>query len=631
MHFREEPVLLPAPRHLDLTGGSVDIGVKPIVVSGVESGVLEGLSGAPPFYSPPGNRGGESFELSPRNRGEIGDTVRIGCHFRKNISFGNEGYRLVISPPESNSEPVVSIEAAAEDGIRHGLRTVSQLLLQYGRELPCMIIEDSPSFPVRGVMLDISRDRVPTMPELFKTVDLLSAWKINHIQLYTEHTFAYKGHEPVWENCSPVTPDEVRRLDQFCRNRGVTLAANQNCFGHMHRWLMHEPYAHLAETHGRWNFNGNQRSGPFSLCPVDPGSISLVRDLLDQLLPCFTGGLVNIGCDETHDVGKGRSRAAVEKSGYSRVYADFVRRVSDIAEKHGFRSMFWADIVLNHPEALDYLPGDMIALCWGYEPDTPFDKWCRVLSFAGFRFWVCPGTSSWRSITGRTSERRDNIRAAAEQGLAGGAEGFMITDWGDMGHRQQLPISLHGLAEAANCAWNAETAGLFDARASSLFAFDDVTGQVGRWLDELGDVDLELRRIGGKPDVDGNPTPLRNASCLFNDLHTPLDQPWNVTDITAWERVREKLSDLEARFPTGIDVQIYDELHHVVDVAKFAADRAVARRTESGLTGKVRNNLAGQLGCIIEEHRRLWLMRSRTGGLEESCRYYMEVLGLIHK
>jgi len=41
-------------------------------------------------------------------------------------------------------------------------QTLLQLSRQFAEALPCLEIEDSPDFPVRGVMLDISRDKVPT-------------------------------------------------------------------------------------------------------------------------------------------------------------------------------------------------------------------------------------------------------------------------------------------------------------------------------------------------------------------------------------------------------------------------------------------------------------------------------------
>lgn len=42
-------------------------------------------------------------------------------------------------------------------------------------------------------MLDVSRDKVPTMETMIKLIKMLASWKINQIQLYMEHTFAYKG------------------------------------------------------------------------------------------------------------------------------------------------------------------------------------------------------------------------------------------------------------------------------------------------------------------------------------------------------------------------------------------------------------------------------------------------------
>ena len=97
-------------------------------------------------------------------------------------------------------------------------------------------------------MLDISRDKVPTMETLYALVDLLAGWKINQLQLYTEHTFAYRQHPEVWAEASPLTGQEILGLDAYCRKRFVELVPNQNSFGHMHRWLKHARYAPLAEV-----------------------------------------------------------------------------------------------------------------------------------------------------------------------------------------------------------------------------------------------------------------------------------------------------------------------------------------------------------------------------------------------
>ena len=60
---------------------------------------------------------------------------------------------------------------------------------------------------------------------------------------------------------------------------------------------------------------------------------------------------------------------------------------------------------------------------------------------AGVPFWVCPGTSSWNSLIGRLDNARGNLLDAAQVGLARGASGYLITDWGDNGHMQPPSVS----------------------------------------------------------------------------------------------------------------------------------------------------------------------------------------------
>lgn len=607
------PLLLPEPRRCDMRGGLVVVPER-ITITARDAARLEDARDIIGDWRP--------CLAADDGPGWL-DLEWDGC-----VSAHPEAYALVIG----DAQPAVRIAARTPAALRHALHTLGQLLKQQGDVLPAMIIEDEPAFAVRGVMLDVSRDRVPTMDELIRLIDRLASWKINHLQLYTEHTFAYAGHEAVWQASSPLTRDEVQRLDLHCRSRGIVLAANQNCLGHLEHWFAEPRYARLAEiAPGKpWDFAGIIiKTGPFSLCPTDPRSLVLVEDLLGQLLPCFSAPWVNIGCDEAHDVGQGRSRDAVAARGRAAVYLDHVRAVCAIAARHGKRPQFWADIALEHPEALADLPDELVGLAWGYEPDAPFARWCEQLRAGGREVWVCPGTSCWRSITGRTTERRANLLAAARDGLAHGARGFLVTAWGDLGHRQQWPITLHALAEGAHRAWSGTAP--YDARASSLHAFDDATLALGPWLDTLGDVDLELRRIAGRPGSDGAATPLRNATALFTDLHKPLRESW-VGDAADWRRVADRLLALADPRVDGavlwsIPSGLRAELVATVRVAVFAATRARARREAGHATWRRdRDRWLVEMERIIAEHRRLWRVRSRPGGLEDSCRHYARIV-----
>lgn len=546
-------------------------------------------------------------------------------------TIAGQAYSLtVLDPGPSGEGPLLEITTAGQAGRRYAEQTARQLLARFPRRMPRLRVRDEPAFPVRGVMIDVSRNRVPTMAELFRFVELLDLLRINHLQLYTEHTFAYAGHEQAWQGWSPMTPDQVRRLDDWCAQHGIELAANQNCFGHLAHWLAMPRYAHLAETHGDWMFDVWPRSGPFSLCPSDPGSIALVEDWLSQLAPCFRSPMVNIGCDETYDLGWGRSRAEVERRGRGTVYLEFVERICAVVRRLGKRPMFWADIALSHPELVPRIPEDLVALVWGYEPDAPFDRWCGLLRQAGREVWVCPGTSSWRSITGRTGERTGNIAAAVRAGRAHGAAGVLICDWGDTGHHQQWPVTAHALAHGADAAWNPDRAEAFDARAASLHVFGDASLRLGPWLERLGAVDAPLRRRCGRlsrPDQPGE-FPLRNQSAMFADLHNVgVAERWDVGDPDLWREAFGALEDAWVDMPSGLGPLLADELEHTVNVARLALLRGIARREGRGtIPARLRRDLIDRARAVIEDHRRLWLVRSRPGGLAASCQRYERVL-----
>ncbi len=86
-------------------------------------------------------------------------------------------------------------------------------------------------------MLDISRCKVPQMRTLFRMVEKMAAMKLNQLQLYTEHTFAFQNHPQVWKAASPMTAEEILELDAHCRKHFIELVPNFNSFGHWERWL----------------------------------------------------------------------------------------------------------------------------------------------------------------------------------------------------------------------------------------------------------------------------------------------------------------------------------------------------------------------------------------------------------
>lgn len=374
------------------------------------------------------------------------------------------------------------------EGLRAGVATLRQLLREYGRPLPSLTIRDHADFARRGVMLDISRGRVPRLETLLELVNHLADFKINEFQLYTEHTFAYRNYEPVWRDWGALTGEDILKLDAHCRRLGIELVPNQNSFGHLRYWLEYPPLKKLAETPESWPDQGGAfLRHPATLAPTNPGTLPFLRGLYDELLPHFTSNQFNVGCDETWDLGRGQSKELCAKKGKGRVYVDFLKKIYAECSSRKKQMLFWGDIIVHYPELVKELPKDIIALNWGYEDGHPFDREGAIFAKSKIPYYVCPGTSTWMTLIGRHDNAFANLQQAAEIGRKHGAIGYLNTDWGDGGHPQPLAVSYLPFLLGAAVSWcNASYDESLLVPVANRDVFQDPTGNAGKAAYALG-------------------------------------------------------------------------------------------------------------------------------------------------
>lgn len=561
-------------------------------------------------------------------RHQSGDAPQLELTHEELTGAAPEAYELIASGHS------VTVRASTEAGRRCALLTLTQWLRLHepGALVTGLSVIDEPDLRERGVMLDVSRDRVPTMAAACQLIELLASVKINQLQLYTEHTFAYTGAEHIWGSASPWTASEIAALDAFAASWGVELVPNQQSFGHMHRWLSHDSHRHLSEVPGGVEHPFHHERQPFSLCPTDPACIAFLAQLYDELLPNFTSLKLNVGLDETFDLGQGRSKQAVEERGVAAVYLDFLREVHQLVAERGRTMQCWADILLHHPEVVPELPQDCEPILWGYEASHPLMEEAEVLSRSCASFQIAPGTSSWQSLGGRTDNCVQNLRAAAAAGRRWGAGGLLITDWGDRGHLQPMPISYLGFIHGAECAWNGAAA---EARSDAelaqqldLFAFKDTSSGLGKLA-------LELGRAADACGVE-----TQNMTALFYpigfpertlpDERVPGLSPASYE--IGMERVRALQGALNECNSSSTEAQLcHAELRWVVDLMETSCALGGARTLSaegsalSELKATNKREIAEKLNALAERHAALWLVRSRPGGLEDSAERLLRV------
>lgn len=555
-------------------------------------------------------------------------SIKIGLD---SVNLQNQEYFLKIEKEE------IILLGQNPAALFYAKQTLLQLLswaITENKPLPCLIINDYPDFDRRGYMLDISRNKVPTMESLYKLIDMLASLKINEFQLYIEHTFAYKNHEIVWKDYSPMTPEEIKALDIYCKERFIDLVPNQNSFGHMENWLKYDQYLDLAECPEECNtiWGKSKRS---SLDPTNPDSFKLMQELYAEFLPNFTSSYFNIGCDETVELGLGRSAPVCNKEGKGRVYLDYLLKLNSEANKNGKKTQFWGDIIVNHPELIDELPKNMTAMVWGYDDSFPAGKNLPKFVAAGLDFYVCPGTSSWNSLISRNANGFENLKNAALQGKEYGAKGYLNTDWGDYGHWQPASVTYPGIMLGAAYSWNYDEKSLQNLEFQlNHYIFKDATGNTAKALLKLGYADQKTNM----PNGNGNAFHLM----LFRYKWT-MDGNYQTKELTVegLEAAEKEIIDAleilkEADSQSADSVIIIAEIEEAAKLAIHGIHLGIARlnakdKATENIPAEIKAELKAELEPLIKKHRELWVVRNRNGGLKDSAEKLEKLLNFYSK
>lgn len=359
-------------------------------------------------------------------------------------------YQLLITPAGT------TVRAGEPTGFFYARQTLKQIDRQFPKGRPCLEILDWPDYPVRGFYHDITRGKVPTLKTLLQLAETCAHYKLNHLELYIEHTFAFKNHPEVWQGCDPLTADEIRTLDARCAELHIDLVPSFSTFGHLYPWI-HDKFPELNELERDVSsepFCWRDRMSHYTLDCQNPRSLELVREIIHEVRPLFRSRYFNICCDETFDLGSGKNKALADKVGKGRLYVDFLKKIIGIVKDVDAIPLFWGDIIGHHPELISEIPAEAIALDWDYGPELKHAN-TRLLAEAKRQFYVCAGVScsmySWMPEYG---ECRLNATRFAKLGRQFGASGMITTDWAQFGHVNTLGASLPGLVFGAAAAWN---------------------------------------------------------------------------------------------------------------------------------------------------------------------------------
>ena len=348
----------------------------------------------------------------------------------------------------------VTIEAPSVVGAFYAVQTLRQI---FENEIvyDCHI-EDTPDFGFRGFYHDVTRGRIPTLETLKELVDYMAYMKLNSLQLYVEHSFAFREFADSVPRTGCLTAEEIRELDSYCSENFIELIPSMSCFGHLYELLEKPQYKHLQvadhfeQTHLYWY----ERMAHHTIDPLHPESFPLIKSMIDQFIPLFRSDKFNICCDETFDLKNGKHK----DMDTGELYIAFTNKLIDYVKSQGKQVMMWGDVLLEHPDRVGDIPEDVILLNWNYGADAASIEEKIKVFHQNNRIQIgCSATWAWNHFNELLCASIPNITHMTKLAYEYGAMGILNTNWGDYGDPCSFDLSLFSLAYGAARSWNVST------------------------------------------------------------------------------------------------------------------------------------------------------------------------------
>lgn len=314
---------------------------------------------------------------------------------------------------------------------------------------------DAVQFQRLGVMLDCSRNAVMNIPSLKKWIDALSDLGYNTLMLYTEDTFEVENQPYFGYLRGRYSMDELKEIDTYAYERGVELIPAIQTLAHLNAIFRWPVYYEINDCND-------------ILLTGEEKTYALIEDMFATLEKTVRTRTINIGMDEAHMLGRGKYQDIHGFEDRFDILLDHLKKVAQIAEKHGFRCIMWGDMFfrllgsnygtnddIQVPEHVkEMIPSNVDLIYWDYYSTDKNNFTCRIKAHSAVKsgIWFAGGLWSWTGFAPHNSYSIDEVKAAFSACSEQGVENVFLTMWGDNGaecSKFALLPSLYYASEAA--------------------------------------------------------------------------------------------------------------------------------------------------------------------------------------
>jgi len=448
-------MIIPTPQIIKLTNGTIKLTEEISIV--IKNKKLNFIA----------NQIVESLKNSFNINGKISNTdgliylniVESLANIEVDKNLYNQAYNLLIT----NNK--IEINATTEKGLFYGAMSLIQLIEHNStREIQTLEVYDWPNMELRGISDDISRGQVSNLQNFKRIIYFISRYKMNVFMPYLEDMLQLKSYPSIGKNRGALSNKEVKEIVAYASERYVEVIPIFQTLGHFENILTSREFVDYAEF-----------PGAASLAVTEAKTYVFLENMLKEVFALFPSEYINIGADESYDVGYGKSKTLTKKVGSAKVHTEHYKKIFQFCKANNKKVLMYGDVILNHTDILNLIPKDVIIVDWHYGATKKYIS-TDIFKNAGFEFIVSPSVWNFRTTFPTYQIALPNIKTIIHDGLLNGSKGMINSNWGDYGAETFKEFVLFGYAWSAQCSWNYEDSNLSEFNNSffaDFFGIDD--------------------------------------------------------------------------------------------------------------------------------------------------------------
>jgi hexosaminidase len=286
----------------------------------------------------------------------------------------------------------IKVKAGSKEACSNALVTLAQICIKHaGRaSFPKLSLDDEPQSAYRGLLLDVAR-QWHDITDIKQVIETCRWYKINYLQLHLtddqSFTFPTKAFPDLPTPGRTYSLAELQNLEEFARDRGVTLIPELETPGHSSLMRKVEPLG---------------LEGIHVINMLDEKVYEALDKLVGEMCSVFQSTpYFHIGADECWLEGVGETDEEKEymaKHGlenHQDIYNHFIVRMNEIVKKHNKKTLVWEGFK-GKGSANVPIPHDITVFAWEslyQRPDSLLANGYTVINASWKPLYIVPKRS----------------------------------------------------------------------------------------------------------------------------------------------------------------------------------------------------------------------------------------------